>query len=257
MGHLVEAAVEAGIPMVVISEAREQSSHDAIWEEIEATLASAARPEEQGRSLSSLGSIPDPLWIVPEGPRWRPLGLSKPLLITNPDKRFFPEGITKGDLIQYYASIAGLVAAFGRAADLDVPLPRRDRWTNLLREAGTRSPAGLMAIAPVPSDSMGGEIGFLLAADRESLMWFANMACIEVHPFHSRAGTLDRPDYAIFDFDPADGAEWARWSPGCVSSGWRCRTSGCVGTRSPRAHVGCMSMYRSSPSTGSAGSDGS
>ena len=74
VGHLVEAAVEAGIPMVVISEAREQSSHDAIWEEIEATPASAARPEEQGRSLSSLGSIPDPLRIVPGMPVGVPSG---------------------------------------------------------------------------------------------------------------------------------------------------------------------------------------
>lgn len=39
-------------------------------------------------------------------------------------------------------------------------------------------------------------------------MWFANMGCIEIHPFHSRAGSLDNPDYAIFDLDPAEGAEW-------------------------------------------------
>jgi bifunctional non-homologous end joining protein LigD len=39
-------------------------------------------------------------------------------------------------------------------------------------------------------------------------MWFANMGCIEVHPFHSRATSLDNPDYAIFDFDPAEGSDW-------------------------------------------------
>jgi bifunctional non-homologous end joining protein LigD len=65
-----------------------------------------------------------------------------------------------------------------------------------------------MEIAKVPSDSMGGEADFLLASNRESLMWFANMACIEIHPFHSRAGALEYPDIAIFDFDPAEGAEW-------------------------------------------------
>jgi bifunctional non-homologous end joining protein LigD len=211
VGHLVEAAVEAGIPMVVISEAREQSSHDAIWEEIEATMASAARPEERGRPLSSLGSIPDPLRIVPEGPRWRPLGLSKPLLITNPDKRFFPEGITKGDLIQYYASIAPVLLPHlaGRPISMSRYPDGIGGPTFYEKRAPGHQP-DWMAIAPVPSDSMGGEIGFLLAADRESLMWFANMACIEIHPFHSRAGTLDRPDYAIFDFDPADGAEWGQ-----------------------------------------------
>ncbi|HKY46985.1 MAG TPA: DNA primase small subunit domain-containing protein, partial [Acidimicrobiia bacterium] len=49
---------------------------------------------------------------------------------------------------------------------------------------------------------------FLLASNRESLMWFANMGCIEIHPFHSRAGNLEHPDLAIFDFDPAEGADW-------------------------------------------------
>jgi bifunctional non-homologous end joining protein LigD len=211
VGLLVEAAIGAGIPMVVISEAREQSSHDAIWEEIGATLASAAPPEEQGRPLSSLGSFPEPLRIVPEGPRWRPVGLSKPLMITNPDKQFFPEGITKGDLIQYYASIAPILLPHlvGRPISMSRYPDGIEGPTFYEKRAPGHQPEW-MAIAPVPSDSMGGEIGFLLAADRESLMWFANMACIEVHPFHSRAGTLDRPDYAIFDFDPAEGAEWGQ-----------------------------------------------
>jgi bifunctional non-homologous end joining protein LigD len=65
-----------------------------------------------------------------------------------------------------------------------------------------------METAKVPSDSAGAETDFLLASNRESLMWFANMGCIEIHPFHSRAGTLEHPDIAIFDFDPAEGAEW-------------------------------------------------
>jgi bifunctional non-homologous end joining protein LigD len=61
----------------------------------------------------------------------------------------------------------------------------------------------------------------LLAADRESLMWFANMGCIEVHPFHSRAGTLEHPDYAIFDFDPAEGSTWTQ----VISGGQLLRTA--------------------------------
>jgi bifunctional non-homologous end joining protein LigD len=65
-----------------------------------------------------------------------------------------------------------------------------------------------MGTAPVESDSMGGTIDFLLARDRESLMWFANMGCIEIHPFHSKAGSLENPDLAIFDLDPAAGSTW-------------------------------------------------
>ena len=67
-----------------------------------------------------------------------------------------------------------------------------------------------MRTVPVVSDSQGGVIDFLLADSREALMWFANMGCIEVHPFHSRAGQLEYPDYAIFDFDPGDGSQWGQ-----------------------------------------------
>lgn len=39
-------------------------------------------------------------------------------------------------------------------------------------------------------------------------MWLANMGCIEIHPWLSRLGSIDNPDFAIFDLDPADGASW-------------------------------------------------
>ncbi|MCY4368111.1 MAG: hypothetical protein OXF41_01550 [bacterium] len=42
----------------------------------------------------------------------------------------------------------------------------------------------------------------------ESLMWLANMGCIEIHPWLSRLRHLDREDFAVFDLDPAEGATW-------------------------------------------------
>jgi bifunctional non-homologous end joining protein LigD len=65
-----------------------------------------------------------------------------------------------------------------------------------------------MLTVPVASDSQGGTVDFLLADSSEALMWFANMGCIEVHPFHSRAKDPEMPTYAVFDFDPAEGSTW-------------------------------------------------
>ena len=65
-----------------------------------------------------------------------------------------------------------------------------------------------MPVAPIHSDARGGAIEFCTAPDKPSLMWFANMGCIEIHPWLSRTGSIDRPDFAIFDLDPADGASW-------------------------------------------------
>ena len=33
-------------------------------------------------------------------------------------------------------------------------------------------------------------------------MYMANLGCIEINPWSSRVGTLDNPDYIIFDLDP-------------------------------------------------------
>ena len=65
-----------------------------------------------------------------------------------------------------------------------------------------------MPVAPIHSDVRGGAIEFCTAPDKPSLMWFANMGCIEIHPWLSRTGTIDRPDFAIFDLDPAAGTHW-------------------------------------------------
>jgi bifunctional non-homologous end joining protein LigD len=58
------------------------------------------------------------------------------------------------------------------------------------------------------SEHRGAEIDFVTAGDVESLMWIANLGAIEIHPWLSRVGTADRPDFAVFDLDPAEGATW-------------------------------------------------
>lgn len=208
---LVEAAVEASLSMVVISEAREQSSHNAIAAEIESTLTSRRTRAETGRSLGS-GRVdfPDAIVVTKDKTHHLLEGV-RALRISNLDKPLFPDGYTKGDLIQYYASVAPVLLP--HLADRAISMSRYpDGWdgpTFYEKRAPGHQPKW-MKTAPLYTDSVAGTIDFLLAADRESLMWFASMACIEVHPWHSRHQTPETPDYAIFDFDPAEGSEWAQ-----------------------------------------------
>jgi bifunctional non-homologous end joining protein LigD len=210
VGPLVEAAAEAGISMILISEARDLASHDRIWEEARAHIAPTGRGS-QGRPIATAAiDFPTPVTAIKEGDGYRPVGLDRPLRLSNLDKVFFPEdGITKGDLVQYYASVAPVLLPHLH----DRPLSM-SRYPGGITEQSfyeKRAPGHQpewMRTAPVDSDSQGGVIDFLLADNREGLMWFANMGCIEAHPFHSRAGSLGHPDYAIFDFDPAEGSTW-------------------------------------------------
>jgi bifunctional non-homologous end joining protein LigD len=56
--------------------------------------------------------------------------------------------------------------------------------------------------AAVPTEEDSRVVEFVLAQDRASLLYVVNLGCIEMHPLHARAGSLDRPDYAFFDLDP-------------------------------------------------------
>jgi bifunctional non-homologous end joining protein LigD len=205
---LVEAAVGADMPMVIISESRDAPSHEAIADEMLRALASVSvRP---GRAISPrLEHAPATVRVEKTGERWKVVGGSRPLTVSNIDKPFFPDGITKGDLIQYYAAVADLLLP--HLAERPLSMSRYPDGIDGPSFYEKRAPGHQpewMTTGTVHSESMGGDIEFLLADSRQALMWFANMGCIEMHPFHSRVDRLDHPDLAIFDLDPAEGSTW-------------------------------------------------
>jgi len=206
---MLEAAAEAGVSLTVVSEARDDDSHEKIWSEVTEFVES--RTESEGRPVSS-GSVafPRPLRAVRDGKHFTPIGIDRPIRLSNLDKVFFPEsGYTKGDLIQYYASVADVLLPHLEDRPLSMNrYPDGITGSSFYEKRAPGHQPEWMRLTPVESDSQGGTMDFLLADSREAMMWFANMGCIEVHPFHSREGSMDRPGYAIFDFDPADGSTW-------------------------------------------------
>ena len=42
----------------------------------------------------------------------------------------------------------------------------------------------------------------MIATEEATLVWLANLACIELHQMHCRSPKFDNPDYMVFDFDP-------------------------------------------------------
>lgn len=123
---------------------------------------------------------------------------------SHPDKVFWPEaGYTKGDLIDYYQTV------------LDTMLPYiQDRPCNLLRQPNgykgksffqkdmaERSPDWLTTIS-VYSDSNEKDIDYLVCEDAETLLYQAQLGCIEINPWNSRVQSLEKPDWTVIDLDP-------------------------------------------------------
>ena len=51
-------------------------------------------------------------------------------------------------------------------------------------------------------------INYILAHDLPTLLWMANLGCIEMHPWLSSYRTPDSPSVMVFDLDPNEGATW-------------------------------------------------
>ena len=127
----------------------------------------------------------------------------KTIALTNLQKPFWPElGITKGDLIQYYADVAPVL------------LPHlRDRAMVMKRYPhGAHGEFFFMKRAPVPRPSWiktcsiehesGNIIDFPVVNDVPTLLWLINLGCIDVNPWYARCDDINRPDYLHFDLDP-------------------------------------------------------
>jgi bifunctional non-homologous end joining protein LigD len=131
--------------------------------------------------------------------------------VTNLRKIFWPElGLTKGNLLQYYADVA------------DVLLPHiRDRAMVMKRYPhGAAGEFFFMKRAPTPrpdwieicsiDHGSKGVIDFPMIQDRAALMWVINLGCIDLNQWYATCDDTDRPDYLHFDLDPGVGAGFDR-----------------------------------------------
>jgi bifunctional non-homologous end joining protein LigD len=132
----------------------------------------------------------------------------KVVRVTNLEKLFWPDlGVTKGDLIQYYADVAPLL------------LPHiRDRAMVMKRYPhGAAGEFFFMKRAPSPrpdwiqtcriDHDSGNVIDFPMINDVPSLLWVINLGCIDLNQWYATCDDVDRPDYLHFDLDPGS-ATW-------------------------------------------------
>ena len=122
--------------------------------------------------------------------------------ISRPEKVLFPEdGITKGDLIEYYARIAPRMLPHLR--DRPLTLERYPNGINTKRffqkEVSSYFPKW---IRTVTVEKVGGTVTHVLCNDTATLVYLANQACVTPHIFLSRADKVEIPDQLVFDLDP-------------------------------------------------------
>ena len=129
--------------------------------------------------------------------------------LTNLDKPFWPElGITKGDLIQFYADVAPLLLL--HIQDRAMVMKRYPHGAHgeffFMKRAPSPRPAWIRTCR-IDHDS-GNVIDFPVIDDLPSLLWVINLGCIDLNQWYARCDDVNRPDYLHFDLDPGPGAGW-------------------------------------------------
>jgi bifunctional non-homologous end joining protein LigD len=128
--------------------------------------------------------------------------------ITNPDKVFFPqEGLTKGDLVDYYLAVAPCALHHIRRRPFHMKRypngvegdffhqKRVPPHPDFVGEQFVRFPSGHTTV-------------FAVVDNAAALAWVVNLGCIELHTWHSRVDDIERPDYLLIDLDPSEGNPW-------------------------------------------------
>ena len=121
----------------------------------------------------------------------------------------FPgDGITKGDLFEYYGEIAPAIVPHLKNRPFTMK-----RWREGLAGGSffqKQAPKGMPSWIKTrqfrtwPREGGSRLVDFPLVNDRETLLWMVQMHCIDMNAWYSRIDKPERPDYVVFDLDPPE-----------------------------------------------------
>jgi bifunctional non-homologous end joining protein LigD len=126
--------------------------------------------------------------------------------LSYPDRVYWPElDLRKRDLAEYYRRISPVLLPHLRDRPFTIKqhytVPRGPfRW---IKDAPPELPSWI-PVSPQPAKSRSGAlVRYPLVQDVETLLWLVDFGVVDLHVWPSRADRPDRPDYVLFDLDPA------------------------------------------------------
>lgn len=144
--------------------------------------------------------------------------------ITNPGKLFWKATkehprYLKRDLIQYYETMSDLILPHLKDRPLSLSrYPNGIEGNSFYQKDWDQKKPDFVKTAKVHSEYRDSGINYIVCNNRETLLWIANLGCIEMHPWYSRINDFDScnsssilyeekcglnfPDFIVFDLDP-------------------------------------------------------
>jgi bifunctional non-homologous end joining protein LigD len=131
--------------------------------------------------------------------------------LSSADRVLFPDdGITKGDLFNYYGEVAPAILPHLENRPFTMK-----RWREGLPGGAffqKQAPKGMPDWIPTrefrtwPRGGKGESrlVDFPLVDSRDALLWMVQMHCVDMNCWYSRVDKPDRPDFVLFDLDPPE-----------------------------------------------------
>jgi len=185
------------------------AERDRVWTRAgEAGSALAARRQHVGATPEEL----EELDALPAKGTWTVN--AKELRLTNLDKVLFPARkreapVTKRELVRYHATMAPWMLPHLVDRPLNLHrypdgVSRKGFWQ---KQAPTHAPDWIERWTNPEADP-GESRDYLIVHDVAGLVWLANHAAVELHPWTSRRPDVHCPTYAFIDLDPGEATSW-------------------------------------------------
>ncbi|WP_369013710.1 DNA ligase D [Flavobacterium anhuiense] len=164
-------------------------------------------PKDDSTQLNS-----DEMAITPENKKEKTendydLKVGKTVLhLTNQNKVYFPkDGITKGDIIHYYNEVSELILPYlkDRPESMNRFPNGIDSPSFYQKDVDVDKIPKWLKTKKVFSESNNADIDYLICNNKETLLYMANLGCIEMNPWNSTTKHIQNPDWLVIDLDPA------------------------------------------------------
>jgi len=161
----------------------------------------AARPARASEKAKAKAKT-DP--ALPELLRQLPVGFR----FTNLDKVLYPEhGITKGQVIAYYAVVAEWLLPYVAERPLTlVRCPDGYKRCFFQKHARDGVPDAIERVEI--REEKGKREPYMVVRERAGLLAAPQLGALELHTWMSRVDDLEHPDQLVFDIDPDEGLGW-------------------------------------------------
>jgi bifunctional non-homologous end joining protein LigD len=125
---------------------------------------------------------------------------------SNLGKVFWPKGgLTKGDLLDYFDAVAPFLLPAVRDRPLTViRFPDGIGGMRFYQKDTPKYAPSWVRTVTIHAGTAKRDVRYPLCNSKRTLLWFANQAAIELHPWISRTDRLERPDFLVFDLDPPE-----------------------------------------------------